>query len=107
MRQEELIDQVELRIDELASQIKNVAIEGAAKTRTANGFHDIEQKIIGICRKLAGSITGTVLVAIFEDRQWEDESSWSGYQAGHCKAATPGGYEMTLDNRRSFANHGS
>ena len=73
MRQEELIDQVESRIDELASQIKNVAIEGAAKTRTASGFRDLEQKIIGLCRELAGRITGTVLVAILEDRQWEDE----------------------------------
>jgi hypothetical protein len=73
MRQEEVINQVELRINELASQIKNVAIEGAVKTRTAKGFHDIEQKIIGLCRELAGGITETVLVAIIEDRQWEDE----------------------------------
>ena len=73
MRQEELVDQVKLRIDELAPQIKNVALEGAAKSRSANGFHDIEQKIIGLCRELAGRITGTVLVAILEDQKWEDE----------------------------------
>ena len=33
MRQEELIAQVESRIDELASQIKKVAIQGAAEVR--------------------------------------------------------------------------
>jgi hypothetical protein len=74
MRQEELITQIESRIAELASQIKKSAIQGAAKVRNAKDFYDLEQEIVGYCRKLAGSITGIALNAILDDLQWEKEN---------------------------------
>lgn len=73
MRQEELIAQVESRIDELASQIKKAAIQGASRVRSGKGFYDIEQEIVGICRGFAGSITGIVLTSILDDQEWENE----------------------------------
>lgn len=73
MRQKELNAQIQLRIDELASLIKKVAIQGAAEVRSAKGFYNIEQEIVGICRELAGRITGIVLAAILDDREWEKD----------------------------------
>lgn len=73
MRQEELIIQVESRIDELASQIKKTANLGAARVRSAKSFYDIEQEIVGICRELASNITGIVLAGILDDQEWVNE----------------------------------
>lgn len=72
MRHNDLINQVELSVDKLATQIKNLAIQGAA-IRTAKEFHDYEQQLMSICREFAGGITGIVLREILQDDEWTNE----------------------------------